>query len=124
MARSETWGPGVSVSVALLAPGPGSLLPAATATVAVFTRLPVALERSVTTRVNVAVPPTGTSTVSLRFPATGPAVQVAPPAATQVHEAEATCGRASTVSVTVAFSASEGPAFETTIVYVTVPPAV
>ena len=43
--RSETREPGVSVSVAVLAPGPGSLEPAAGATVAVLTRFPEAFER-------------------------------------------------------------------------------
>src|SRR6516164_2392143 len=71
----------------------------------------------------VAAPPTGRSTVSLMFPEIGPAAQVAPPAATQVHEAEATCGSVAIASVTLAPMASDGPAFETTIVYVTEPPA-
>ena len=41
---------------------------------------------------------------------------VAPPAATQVQLAEATCGKASTSSLTVAPAASEGPAFPAVIV--------
>jgi hypothetical protein len=77
-----------------------------------------------TTIVYVSVPPFGTLTVSLMFPATGPAVQVAPPAATQVQLAPATCGSAATASVTVAPATSLGPAFPTTIEYVTAPPAV
>ena len=45
-----------------------------------------------------------------------PPTAVAPPAATQVELADATCGSAMTASVTVAPNASLGPAFDTTIV--------
>ena len=62
------------------------------------------------------MPPTGTLIVSAMFPETGPAVQVAPPAAAQVHDAEATCVRPATASATVAPTASLGPALPTTIV--------
>src|SRR5258705_529577 len=58
------------------------------------------------------------------FPATGPAAHDAPPVATQVQEAEATCGNAVIASVTVAPVTSEGPALATASVYVTGDPGV
>ena len=112
------------MSVAPLGPGPGSVVPGAPETDAWLTRFPTALDLRVAMSVYVAVPPTGTFTVSLMFPATGPAVHVAPPAPTQVHDALATWGKDRTLSVTVAPRASAGPAFDTTIVYDTVPPGV
>src|SRR5262245_24896418 len=124
MPRSALPAPCESVSVAELFPELGSLVPPGAVTVAVFTRSPLAAGFSVTTMVYVAVPPTGRSTVSLTLPATGPAVQVAPPAATQVQLALATCGSVVTGSATVAPITALGPAFDATTVYVTVAPGV
>src|SRR4029078_12482646 len=59
----------VSVSVALLLPGLVSMTPAGGATVAVLTRLPVALALMLATTVYVMVLPDGMLTVSLMFPA-------------------------------------------------------
>ena len=112
---------GVSVSVAELLPGVGSVSPDGTATVAVLTRLPVAAPEILQTAVKVAVPPTGKLTVAFILPAplAGP---VAPPAYTAVHAAEVIA--AGKLSVTVAPVLVLGPALDATIVYVVVPPAV
>ena len=60
------------------------------------------------------LPPAGRFAVSLKLPAVGPAVQVAPPAPTQVVEQPES--RAGKVSPTRTLGAFEGPAFEATIV--------
>jgi hypothetical protein len=83
--------------------------------VAVLLRLPVADPLIVPVRAYVTVPPTGRFTIWLMLP--DPlAVQLPPPAPTQVHVAPVIS--AGTVSVTVAPFARLGPAFDTTIVYV------
>src|SRR5713101_5581264 len=71
--RSAT-GAGVSVSVAELLPGVGSVVPAGDVTVAVLTRLPVAAESILAMTVKVAVPPTPrlTTLLMLSLPLAGP----------------------------------------------------
>jgi hypothetical protein len=109
-------GVNVSVSVAELFAGVGSVTAAGTATVAVLTRLPVAIVEIVDVRVNVAVPPGASVTVALMLPLPE-AGQVEPAEAAHVHVAPARL--AGNVSVTVAPVTVDGPAFEATIVYVT-----
>ena len=109
----------VSVSVAVLLAAVGSVMPAATATVAVLTSVPVAAAAIVAVTVNVAVPAGNRSTVVLMLPLPD-AGQVEPAEAAQVHVApDNVAGR---VSVTAVVKAADGPAFEATIVYVTVEP--
>jgi hypothetical protein len=121
MAKSATGATAVrvSLSVALLLPGFVSVAPAGAVTVAVFVNVPVALTEIDATTVYVRVAPTGTFTVSLMLPVPD-AVQLPPPAATQLHDALVIA--AEKVSVTVAPIASLGPVFDTTIVYVVVVP--
>jgi hypothetical protein len=111
----------VSVSVAVLFAAVGSVTPAATATVTVFTSVPVAAEAMVAVRVNVAVPLGSRSTVVLMFPRPD-AGHVEPAEAVHVHVTPERV--AGTVSVTVVATAADGPAFEATMVYVTVDPGI
>ncbi len=74
-------GAAVSVSVAELLPGVGSVVPLGTLTVAVFTKLPVRLEGTDTVIVYVIEPPEGMLTVWLMLPVPL-AEPVAPPAKT------------------------------------------
>src|SRR6516164_907658 len=67
MARSA-WGVRVSVSVALLLAGLGSVTPAGGATLAVLSRVPVADGLIWTVKVKVTLAPTGRSTVVARAP--------------------------------------------------------
>jgi hypothetical protein len=109
-------GVSVSVSVALLFAGFGSVTPLGTATVAVLLSVPVADALTVPVSVYVTLPLTGRFTVSLMLPEPL-AVQVPPPAPTHVQLAPViVAGR---VSVTVAPVTALGPAFDATIVYVT-----
>ena len=109
-----------SVSVAELFPGVGSVVPLGTPTIAVFASVPVAAALTVAVSVYVAVPPTGSVTVSLILP-TPLAAQLAPELATHDHDAPlSTPGNA---SETVPPTTADGPAFDTTIVYVTDVPA-
>jgi hypothetical protein len=110
----------VSVSVAELFAGTGSVTPPGTATVAVFTRLPVADALIVALTVYVTLPPAGRLTVLLMlpFPLAG---QVPPPAPAHVHVAVKDAGN---VSATVAPVTLLGPALLAVIVYVTLPPGV
>ena len=104
----------VSVSVALLLPVAGSAAPAGAATLAVFTRVPVALAAAVPLSVKVALPPAGRLTVVLMLPVPLAAPQVDPAGAVQV---QVTPVRAvGTVSVTGASATALGPAFATVIV--------
>ena len=98
MTTGGVGGVSVSVSVAELLPGFGSLTPAGAVTVAVFDRLPVAPAAIAALTVYVTVPPAGRLTVSLILPDPA-AVQVPPPAPTQVHVAVRAAGN---VSATVA----------------------
>ena len=75
----------VSVSVAELLAGVGSVTPTGGVMVAVLTRLPVAPATTVPVTVNVAVAPTGRSTVVLMLPLPLPAAHDAPPAGTHVQ---------------------------------------
>jgi hypothetical protein len=116
--RSAVWVK-VSVSVAVLLPGVGSVTEAGAEIVAVFARLPVAVAAMVAVIVNVAVPPGARVTDALMLPLPD-AGQVEPAEAVHVQvPADSTAG---SVSATVAAVAVEGPAFEATIVYVTVVP--
>ena len=110
----------VSVSVAELFPGVGSVTPPGTLTVAVFDNEPVALDEMLAVRVYVAVPPTGRFTVSLILPVPE-AAHDAPLDAT--HDQVAPLSALGNVSDTVAPVTADGPAFEATIVYVTEVPA-
>src|SRR3989442_312101 len=104
----------VSVSVAELLPGVGSVAPPGAVTVAVFTRVPVAPGATVALTVNVAIPPTGRLTVAPMSPL--------PEAEPHEPPAEPTLGKltpggsAGIVSVTVSPVTELGPAFEATIV--------
>ena len=102
-----------SVSVAELLAVVGSVVPVATATEAVFVRLPVAPAAMFAVNVYVAVPALSNVMVSLMLPVPE-AVHVEPLDATQLHVApDRMTGN---VSVTVAFVAVDGPALVTTIV--------
>src|SRR5512139_2585228 len=75
----------VSVSVALLLPVFGSVVPPAAATVAVLTKLPEALDARVVLAVNVALPPESRVTVPVRFTPVPLAVQLEPAVAVHVQ---------------------------------------
>src|SRR5258708_3739874 len=116
MAKSATTPSGVmvSVSVALLLPGVGSVTPAGALTVAVFATLPVAPAPMLATTVYVIVLPTAMLTVSLILP---PPLAVKPdalPLATAVQVSLATAGGKG--SVTVAPVTLLGPLLVTTMV--------
>ena len=106
-------GVSVSVSVAELLPGVGSVTGAGAAMVAVLARLPVALLEIVAVSVKVAVPPGASVTLALMLPLPD-AGQVEPTDAEHVHVAPD--NTAGSVSVTVAAVAVDGPALEATIV--------
>ena len=106
-------GVSVSVSVALLLLVFGSVTPPGAVTVAVFTRLPVALGEIAAETVKVTDPPDGRLTDWLILPEPD-AVQVPPPAPTHVQFADVIA--AGNVSVTFEPGALLGPAFEATIV--------
>ena len=110
----------VSLSVAELLPGVGSVTPPGAATVAVLLSVPVAAALIVQLAVYVVLPPAGRLTVSLMLPEPE-AVHVPPPAPTHVHVHVREAGN---VSAAVAPVALLGPAFEAVIVYVTEPPGV
>jgi hypothetical protein len=112
-------GVSVSVSVAELLAGVGSVTPAPVATVAVFTSVPVAAALIVAVTVYVTLPPAGRLTVLLMFPDPEGAGHVPPPAPAHVQVAVNDAGKAST---TVDPGALLGPALLATIVYVTLAP--
>jgi hypothetical protein len=114
-------GVNVSVSVAVLFATVGSVMPAATAAVAVFVSVPVAVEAIVAVNVNVAVPLGRRSTVVLMLPLPD-AGQVDPADAAHVHVAPDKVP--GSVSVMAVARAADGPAFDATIVYVTVEPGI
>lgn len=97
----------VSLSVALLLAGVGSVMPAGAAMVAVLDSVPVAVEATVAFTVYVTLAPMGRFTVSLMLPLPD-AVQVPPPEAVQVQVALVRA--AGNVSVTVAPVTPAGPA--------------
>src|SRR5436305_1126814 len=105
MARSAL-AASVSLSVAELLPGVGSVTPAGAVTVAVLDSVPLAAVERVPVAGQVTLPPLGRFTVSLTFPEPE-AVQVPPPAPTQVQVQVSDAGK---VSATVAPVASLGPA--------------
>ena len=105
-------GVNVSVSVALLLPGVGSVTPAAAATVAVLLSDPVAAAEMLQLAVYVTLPPLGRLTELLMLPEPD-AVQVPPPAPTHVHVHVSDAGN---VSATVEPGALLGPAFDAVIV--------
>src|SRR5438132_431421 len=115
MAKSAL-GPRVSVSVALLLPGVGSVTPAGAATEAVLVSDPVAAGSMFPVRVYVAVPPTGRWSVVLMLPVPLAAPQLEPADAT--HAQVAPVRAAGTVSVTPAPMTELGPLLVTMIVYV------
>ena len=106
-------GASVSVSVALLFAGFGSVTPPATETVAVLTRLPVAAASTLQVAVYVTLPLTGRFTTSPRLPLPD-AVQVPPPAPAQVQLT--LVHAAGKLSDTVEPGAAEGPALLAVIV--------
>ena len=103
----------VSVSVALLLPGVGSVVPDGTDTVAVLLSVPVADALTVALTVYVAVPLASRFTVSLMLPLPE-AVQLEP--ADAVHVQVTPVKLAGIVSLTVAPVTSLGPLFVATIV--------
>jgi len=106
-------GTSVSVSVAVLLPGVGSVVPPGRATLAVFANDPVAPAEIVPVSVNVAVPLDSNVTVALIDPEPA-AVHDEPGDAAHVHvTAESVPG---VVSVTVAPVTTDGPELEATIV--------
>ena len=103
----------VSVSVAELLAGVGSVTPAGGAIVDVFTRVPVAEAEIEAVTVNVTDAPAGRFTEALMLPLPL-AGHVPPPAPLQTHvEPERAAGN---VSATVAPVTAEGPALAATIV--------
>jgi hypothetical protein len=109
-------GTNVSVSVAVLLAGVGSVVPPGRATLAVFANEPVAVAEIVPVSVNVAVPLASNETDALIEPEPD-AVQEDPADAVHVHVApEMMPG---TVSVTVPPVTTDGPELDATIVYVT-----
>jgi len=102
----------VSLSVAELLPGLGSVTPAGAVTVAVLDSVPVAAAEMAALTVYVTDPPAGRLTVSVMLPEPA-AVQVPPPAPTQVQVAVSEAGN---VSATVAPVALLGPALDAVIV--------
>src|SRR5258708_7664052 len=108
----------VSVSVAVLLPGVGSVVPAGAVTLAVLLRLPVAEAEMLAVTVNVAIPPFARLTVVLM----SPVPLVTPQLAAGAHVQVALLMPAGSVSVTVAPVTASGPPFVTVMVYVTVPP--
>jgi hypothetical protein len=114
-------GVSVSVSVAVLLPGVGSVTVTDVATVEVFTNEPVAAPEMLQLAVYVTLPVLGRLTVSLILPEPD-AVHVPPFAPTHVHVHVSDAGN---VSVTFEPGAALGPLlFVAVIVYVTEPPGV
>ena len=106
----------VSLSVAELFAGVGSVTPPGAATVAVFTNVPVADALTAPVTVNVAVAPTGRFTDALMLPL--PLAGHNPPPA-PAHVQVTPLSDAGIVSVTIAAVTADGPAFPATTVYVT-----
>src|SRR5262245_13354777 len=115
MARSA-WGVSVSVSVALLLPGSGSVTPAGELTVAVLVSRPGAAGPTWTVKVKVTVALTGRSTVVARapLPLAGPLTLPPPLLAVAVQVAAVT--PAGKGSDTVAPVTALGPALLTVMV--------
>ena len=107
-------GVNVSVSVAELLAGTGSVMPDPTDTEAELVSDPVAAAATVPVTVKVVVPPTGRLTVALMFPLPDAAGHVAPPVVAHVHVAPVSA--AGNVSVIVEPGAADGPALDAMIV--------
>ena len=120
IARSAT-GFSVSVSVAELLPGTGSVTPGGTDAVAVLASTPRAEATTVASTVNVAVPPATRSTRVLTLPE--PLGEHADPAVA-VHVHVAPVSSTGNESVTATPATSDGPRFVTTTVYCTAWPGV
>lgn len=121
MTCKSDFGDNVSVSVAALFPGVGSVVPLGTVTVAMFASVPVAFAATVAASVYVAVAPTARFTVSEMLPVPL-ALHVAPELAPHVQVAPLSA--LGNESATVAPTTADGPTFVATIVYVTVWPGV
>jgi hypothetical protein len=106
-------GVNVSVSVAELLAGVGSVTPAGGATVAVLASVPVADGAIDPVTTNVTDAPTGRLTLELTLPLP-PAGHVPPPAPEHVHVTPLKA--AGIESATVAADTADGPALEATIV--------
>jgi hypothetical protein len=104
----------VVVSVAESFKAVGSVVPAGTASYAVFERVPLADEATVPVTVNVALLPEGRFTAEVEMSPSPDAGQLAPGSALQVQLAPVKA--AGKVSDTVAPVTAEGPLFVTTIV--------
>ena len=104
----------VSVSVALLFPGVGSVTVAGGVTVAVFTKFPVAVDSTVPVIVKVALPPAARLTVVLMSPL--PLAAPPEPAPTYTAVQVAPVSVAGIVSVIVAPVTKLGPVLLTTMV--------
>ncbi len=105
-------GTNVSVSVAELFAGVGSVAPPGSAMLAVLTREPVAIDEMVPVTVNVAVP-LDKSVIEAPIDPEPEAGQVEPDEAEHVHAPPASV--AGILSVTVAAVMVDGTTFETTI---------
>src|SRR5258706_415498 len=117
----------LSVSLAVLLPGVGSLVPAGGATVTVLVTVPL-VAVTFAEMAKVTVPPTGnvgmitpvdSSSATVTFAGAG---HTAPPVA-PMHAAPVLLNPAATGSLTTEPSPGEGPALVTTTVYVVLPPA-
>src|SRR5262245_16261555 len=108
----------VSVSVAVLLLRLLSVSPAGGETVAVLTRVPVAVGLMLAEKVKVALPPTGRSTLVLNAPVplVGLPDVMAPPPLPPVKVQVSLVTPAGTASVTLAPLAALGPALLTTMV--------
>jgi len=123
IARSEVAPSAVSLSVAALFPGFGSVVPAGAVAVAVFDSVPVALDRIGAVTVYVADELEVRLTVVVMLPVPDAAPQAPEPVTAHVQLTPATLNTlGSKGSATAALTTSDGPAFDTTIVYVTLWP--
>src|SRR5258706_42222 len=119
MSRSAT-GCTVSVSLAVLLPGVGSIVPVGGATVTTLVTDPL-VAVTFAAIVNVTVPPAGSVGITTPAPSSNPTVtfagagQAAPPLA-PVQAAPVLLNPVAAGSVTIAPSPGDGPAFVTTIV--------
>lgn len=113
MDKSEV-GVRVSVSLAELFAGFGSVIPVGAATLAVFVIVPVAVLKTEVATIKVAVPFGNKFTVVLMFTFPLASAQLEPEDAVQVHERETRL--AGRMSATCAPTTALGPAFDTTMV--------
>src|SRR6516225_10242842 len=113
MARSA-WGVRMSVSLALLLAGLGSVTPAGAVTVAVLSRVPVAEGLTWTVKVKVTLAPAGRSTVVPRAPAPPVGPVTAPPPVAPVNAQLPPVAAAGKGSTTLAPVTAPGPALLTT----------